>query len=147
MYEYNCIIERVVDGDTIDITVDLGFQVHLIKQRVRVHGINTPETRTKDLEEKRFGMLAKEAVERIFPEGSKAKLVSKKFTTGKFGRILGDFYLPNGQLLTEHLLETHLAAEYTDDASLRVMRMKHNFEILTEALDMDEILDKEEEDE
>ena len=56
---YNAILERVVDGDTIDVTLDLGFSVHLKKQRCRLAGIDTPESRTRDLAEKKLGLEAK----------------------------------------------------------------------------------------
>ena len=60
MYEYKCKIRKVVDGDTVDVDIDLGFGVWLRKQRVRLVGIDTPESRTKDLEEKNYGLAAKE---------------------------------------------------------------------------------------
>ena len=59
MYEYRCILRRVVDGDTIDVDIDLGFKVWLRKERVRLYGINTPESRTRNLAEKKLGLLAK----------------------------------------------------------------------------------------
>ena len=59
MYEYKCKIRKVVDGDTVDVDIDLGFGVWLRKQRVRLVGIDTPESRTKDLEEKKYGLAAK----------------------------------------------------------------------------------------
>ena len=59
MYEYKCKVTRVVDGDTVDIDIDLGFGVWLHKERVRIYGIDTPESRTRDKIEKRFGLLAK----------------------------------------------------------------------------------------
>ena len=59
-YVYNATIERVVDGDTIDVTLDLGFDVRLHKQRCRLAGIDTPESRTRDLAEKKLGLDAKE---------------------------------------------------------------------------------------
>ncbi len=62
MYEYRCKVIRVVDGDTVDIDIDLGFGVWLHKERVRIYGIDTPESRTRDKEEKKFGLMAKEFV-------------------------------------------------------------------------------------
>jgi micrococcal nuclease len=59
-YYYNCTLLKVIDGDTIDVDIDLGFGVTLSNQRLRLYGINTPETRTRDLEEKRRGLIAKE---------------------------------------------------------------------------------------
>ena len=92
MYEYNVKILRIVDGDTVDIDIDLGFGVWIHRERVRFHGIDTPESRTKDLEEKKFGLLSKEYVKSILPIGSMQKLICKTYDSkGKFGRILGDF--------------------------------------------------------
>ena len=62
VYEYNCKIVRVVDGDTVDVDIDLGFGIWMHKERVRLHGIDTPESRTRDLEEKKYGLLAKEQI-------------------------------------------------------------------------------------
>ena len=92
MYEYNVKILRIVDGDTVDIDIDLGFGVWIHKERVRLHGIDTPESRTRDLEEKKFGLLSKEYLKSLLPIGSMQKLVCKTYDSkGKFGRILGDF--------------------------------------------------------
>ena len=77
MFEYNFKLVRVVDGDTVDIDIDLGFGVWLRKQRIRIMGIDTPESRTSDPEEKVDGLLAKDQV--------------VKYEKGKFGRLLGDF--------------------------------------------------------
>jgi len=64
MYEYKAIVDRVVDGDTIDVTIDLGFKTWK-KVRVRMEGINTPESRTRDLEEKKLGLAAKARLQEI----------------------------------------------------------------------------------
>ena len=62
MYEYNCTIRRVVDGDTVDVDIDLGFGIWVHNERVRLYGIDTPESRTRDLEEKKAGLFAKKVV-------------------------------------------------------------------------------------
>jgi endonuclease YncB( thermonuclease family) len=59
MYEYKCKIVRVVDGDTVDIDIDLGFGIWVRNERVRIHGIDTPESRTRDKVEKKFGLASK----------------------------------------------------------------------------------------
>ena len=66
MFEYSCTIVKVVDGDTVDVDIDLGFGVWLKKQRIRLYGIDTPESRTRDLEEKKYGLVAKAFVEAIY---------------------------------------------------------------------------------
>jgi len=94
MYEYRATIRKVVDGDTVDVDIDLGFGVWLKDERVRMMGIDTPESRTRDKVEKKFGkaagarlksLLGKTAVlkTRVAKDGEDMK--------GKFGRILGDF--------------------------------------------------------
>ena len=93
MYEYSCRIVRVVDGDTVDIDIDLGFDVWLKKQRIRLYGVDTPESRTRDLEEKKYGLAAKKFVENHLPVGSKQTLRTRLDDRGKFGRILGEFVL------------------------------------------------------
>ena len=93
MYEYRCKVTRVVDGDTVDVDIDLGFGVWMHKQRIRLHGIDTPESRTRDLEEKKYGLLAKEHIKSFMPVGSMQTLVTVKDKAGKYGRILGKFLI------------------------------------------------------
>ena len=88
MYEYNFKLVKVVDGDTIDVDIDLGFGVWLQKQRIRMMGIDTPESRTRDLEEKKFGLLAKDKLQTLLANGKVIKTF--KDAKGKFGRILAD---------------------------------------------------------
>ena len=90
MHEYKCKILRVVDGDTVDVDIDLGFGIWMHKERVRLLGIDTPESRTRDIEEKKFGLLSKQFVKDHYPAGSTAILRTHKDKTGKFGRILGE---------------------------------------------------------
>ena len=91
MYEYRVKIVRVVDGDTVDVDIDLGFGVWLKKQRVRLYGIDTPESRTRDLVEKRFGNMAKDYLKSRLSSG--AILGTRLDKKGKFGRILGEFFV------------------------------------------------------
>ena len=93
MYEYRCRIDRVVDGDTVDVDIDLGFGVWMKKQRIRLYGVDTPESRTRDAEEKVFGNLAKNFVQVRLPVGSNQVLRTKLDGKGKFGRILGEFVI------------------------------------------------------
>lgn len=94
MYDYKCKIVKVVDGDTVDVDIDLGFGVWMRDERVRVMGIDTPESRTRDLVEKKFGLAAKERLKGLLGKTSVLRTqVSKsgEDMKGKFGRILGDF--------------------------------------------------------
>ena len=111
MYEYKCKVTRVVDGDTVDIDIDLGFGVWLHKERVRIYGIDTPESRTRDKIEKRFGLLAKEFVKQ-FVKGSSIILRTQKYDAkGKFGRILGDIIVDD-KSLSETMIQEHHAVAY-----------------------------------
>lgn len=118
MYTYNCIINKIVDGDTIDVDLDLGFDIILKNQRVRLHGVDTPETRTKDLVEKQFGLLATEYVNTLLTVGEKYVLVSKEYNaSGKFGRLLADFEVHDKSInytvsLTSLLIKNGYGAEY-----------------------------------
>ena len=111
MYEYNCKIDRVVDGDTVDVDIDLGFDVWMLKQRIRLYGVDTPESRTRDKVEKVFGNLAKEFVEKRLPAGSKQVLRTKLDGKGKFGRILGEFVIDE-TTINRLLIESNNAVEY-----------------------------------
>lgn len=117
MYDYNCTIVRIVDGDTVDIDIDLGFGIIMTAQRVRIAGIDTPESRTRDLVEKQFGLASKKRCEELLPMGSKQVLLSQldrsgDVAKGKFGRILGDFQLGD-KTFTEIMLEEGQAAPYS----------------------------------
>ena len=93
MHEYRCTIKRVVDGDTVDVDIDLGFGIWVHNERVRLHGIDTPESRTRDLEEKKAGIYAKQCVEAFLPVGTTQTLKTYKDKVGKYGRILGEFVI------------------------------------------------------
>jgi len=90
MYRYKVNVTRVVDGDTVDVDIDLGFGMVYKKQRVRMKGIDTPESRTRDLEEKYFGKLSKAFLKKSLEEADSIELLSHD--KGKFGRILGTLY-------------------------------------------------------
>ena len=95
MYEYNAEVLRVVDGDTIDVLIDVGFSTFK-KERVRLYGINTPETRTRDLEEKQKGLAAKDRLEELIKAcENKCVIKTQLDKKGKYGRILGVIHSPN----------------------------------------------------
>ncbi len=110
-FVYNATLERIVDGDTFDCSLDLGFDVKLHKQRVRLAGIDTPESRTRDKVEKTYGILAKNFVKSYLKPGSTQVLQTEKDGTGKFGRILGDFSV-KGARVSRVMIERHHAVEY-----------------------------------
>lgn len=114
MNEYNVKVLKVVDGDTVDVDIELGFGVWLTDERVRVIGIDTPESRTSDKVEKIFGLAAKARLKELLDE--EAILITKddkhgEDMKGKFGRVLGDFRV-GGKTVTEILIEEGHAVAY-----------------------------------
>ena len=131
MYEYRAIIDRVVDGDTIDVDIDLGFDVWLKKQRVRLYRVDTPEKRTRNPIEKRAGIYASKVVEEFCPVGSSITLQTHYDATGKYGRILGEFITPEGTNINSYLLENRLAVEYLGQSKDKVREQQEtNWEYL-----------------
>lgn len=131
---YNAIVKRVVDGDTIDVDIDLGFGTWIHNERVRLLGVDTPECRTRDELEKQFGLLAKHVVEGFCPEGSKVVLQTEMDDKGKFGRTLGIVWVDSGELnLNQFLIEERYAVAYEGQAKEEV-EAAHlaNFAYLTE---------------
>ena len=116
MYEYKANLIKVVDGDTVDVDIDLGFGVWLKNERVRIMGIDTPESRTSDKVEKLFGLAAKNRVKEMLEKNVVLKTFAAKDgedMKGKFGRILGDFFIESeGKLLTEVMIEEGHAVAY-----------------------------------
>ena len=115
MYEYKVNILKVVDGDTVDVDIDLGFGCWLRNERVRIVGIDCPESRTSDRIEKVFGEAAKQRLTSLL--SSEATLISQvskmgENMKGKFGRILGDFRTINDQVVTTTLMEEGHAVAY-----------------------------------
>ena len=116
MYEYKCKVLRVVDGDTVDVDIDLGFGVWMHRERVRMMGIDTPESRTRDKVEKAFGLASKDRLKELLPIGSMSVLKTEidrsgEDKKGKFGRILGDFIIEDKRA-TEILIEEGHAVAY-----------------------------------
>ena len=106
--EYDVTVIKVVDGDTVDVDIDLGFGVTLKDERVRIMGIDTPESRTSDRVEDLFGEAAKARLKELMKEGGKLITTEDKHgedMKGKFGRILGDFRVPDGRKVTEIMIE------------------------------------------
>jgi micrococcal nuclease len=114
MFEYNFKLLRVVDGDTVDVDIDLGFGIWMRKQRIRLMGVDTPESRTRDLEEKKFGLLAKEKLIQLMANSKVIKTF--KDEKGKFGRILGDFEVYEYDRwcsVVEVLIKEHYGVKYS----------------------------------
>jgi micrococcal nuclease len=105
MYIYNAKCLRVVDGDTIDAQIDLGFDTHKTI-RIRLVGINAPESRTRDLEEKERGLAAKARVKQLLKE-NKNEFILHSQGVGKYGRCLGEIYLGDSNLNDQLIQEGH----------------------------------------
>lgn len=123
-YKYNVKIKRVVDGDTVDVDIDLGFGVWLHKERVRIMGIDTPESRTRDKVEKLFGLASKEKLKELLPLSSMQVLVVEEYDAkGKFGRILGDFEIEDKKVTDILIQEGHAVAYF--GGSKEEIELKH----------------------
>ena len=115
MYEYRCNVVHIVDGDTVDVDIDLGFGVWMKKQRIRLYGIDTPESRTRDLEEKKYGLAAKKFLTGMLDDEAGITLKTHKDAEGKFGRILGELWRTTNyanQSINEYMIEKHHAVRY-----------------------------------
>ena len=115
MYEYRCEVVKIIDGDTVDVDIDLGFGVWLKKERIRMFGIDTPESRTRDLEEKKYGLLAKDFITRMLDDEGGIILKTQKDAEGKFGRILGELWRTTNyadKSINEYMIEKHHAVRY-----------------------------------
>jgi len=110
-YRYNAEIIRCVDGDTVDAWIDVGFDMR-IKQRLRLHGIDTPETRTRDPIEKKVGLMAKARVQELLEVGKTYPIWTVE--KGKFGRYLARIYLDEARnrCVNDMLVEENLALIY-----------------------------------
>ena len=110
MYDYQAELTRIVDGDTLDCIIDIGFSV-FVKKRVRLHGIDTWESRTRDLKEKAKGLAAKARLKELIKEnGNHFTLVS--YELGKYGRVLGEIILDDDRNVNDILIEEKHAYPY-----------------------------------
>jgi len=107
MYKYKAKLDRVVDGDTIDANIDLGFDVS-VKKRIRLAGINAPESRTRDLHEKKLGLAAKDRLIELLDDGD---FILESKELGKYGRVLGVLHKDN-DILNDILVDEGYAVKY-----------------------------------
>ena len=111
MYEYRVEIVKVIDGDTVDVNIDLGFGVWIHKERVRLYGIDTPESRTSDKEEKVYGLMAKDFLIEWISAGNVTLKTKTYDAKGKFGRILGELWVFDTNL-NQKMIDEHHAVAY-----------------------------------
>jgi len=125
--EYDVVLLKAVDGDTVDVDIDLGFGIWLRDERVRIMGIDTPESRTSDKVEKVFGLAAKTRLKELLENGAVLVTTEDKKgedMKGKFGRILGDFKIPDGRKVTDVLIEEGHCVAYFGGSKDEI-QMKH----------------------
>ncbi len=115
MYEYRCTVVKIIDGDTVDVDIDLGFGIWMHKERIRLLGIDTPESRTRDKEEKKYGLAAKKYLTEMLNDEGGIVLKTKKDAEGKFGRILGELWRTTDNAdksINQYLVDEHHAVQY-----------------------------------
>jgi len=139
MYEYKCKVLRVVDGDTVDVDIDLGFGIVLSDERVRIMGIDTPESRTRDKVEKLFGKASKHRLESLLGEVAILKTQINKDgedMKGKFGRVLGDFVTEDGRMATEVMIEEGHCVPYFGGSKeeVQAQHMKNRERLIAEGI-------------
>ena len=130
MYEYKCKVNKVIDGDTVDVDIDLGFGVVLTDERVRVMGIDTPESRTRDKVEKLFGLASKKRLKELLSKHCVLKTEINKNgedMKGKFGRVLGDFVAADGRMITDILIEEGYAVAYHGQSKKLICQIEQNY--------------------
>ena len=116
-YEYKAKVLKVLDGDTVEIDLDLGFNIILANQKVRLNGIDTPESRTTNTEEKTRGLLSKKKLTEKLPVGSWQTIQTMKADSNddKFGRILGVFLMEDGKSLNQWMVDNNYAVAYAGE--------------------------------
>ncbi len=115
MYHYPCKIIKIVDGDTVDVDIDLGFGVWMRNQRIRMYGIDAPESRTSNKTEKQYGIASKRFLEGMCDDKNGLVLRTHKDKKGKFGRILGELWRTTDyadQSINEYMIEKYHAVRY-----------------------------------
>lgn len=122
-YEYHAKVTNVVDGDTIVVDIDLGFDVVLSNQSVRLLGVDTPESRTSDKTEKVFGLASKDYTKSFVEKCNKYVIIRthKSDDSEKFGRLLGEIINPETkEVLNDSLVTNGYAVKYLGENKLNV---------------------------
>ena len=147
MYEYRCNIVKIIDGDTVDVDIDLGFGVWMKNERVRLYGIDTPESRTRDLEEKKYGLLAKSFLIRMLGDEGGIVLKTHKDAEGKFGRILGELWRTTDfadKSINDYIIEKHHAVAYHGQSKddVKTAHLENRKKLLSEGIVLQSDIDK-----
>ena len=123
MYQYKAKIISVIDGDTIEVDFDLGFGVWLRAQRIRLDGIDTPESRTSDKEEKVRGVLSKEKLKEVLSKDEYVYIETKLDPNEKFGRILAKLKTPSGIEVNDWMISNYYAVAYQGENKEKVKEL------------------------
>ena len=147
MYEYKCTVNKIVDGDTVDVDIDLGFGIVLTDERVRIMGIDTPESRTRNKIEKLFGLAAKKRLKELLSKHCVLKTEINKDgedMKGKFGRVLGDFVAADGRLVTDIMIEEGHAVAYHGQSKddVKSAHLENRKKLLAEGIILQSDIDK-----
>jgi micrococcal nuclease len=147
MYEYKCTVNKVIDGDTVDVDIDLGFGIVLTDERVRIMGIDTPESRTRNKIEKLFGLAAKRRLKELLSKQCILKTEINKDgedMKGKFGRVLGDFIAADGRLVTDIMIEEGHAVAYHGQSKddIQDAHLNNRKKLLAEGIILQSDIDK-----
>ena len=120
-YGYSCKLERVVDGDTCDALIDLGFNTWA-KRRIRFMGVDCWESRTRDLEEKKKGLAAKAYVKDLLENSDEGKFLLKSHGVGKYGRVLGELFVKGHETSVNELLKENGHAYEYDGGKKKIFK-------------------------
>ena len=147
MYEYKCTVNKVIDGDTVDVDIDLGFGIVLTDERVRIMGIDTPESRTRNKIEKLFGLAAKRRLKELLSKQCVLKTEINKDgddMKGKFGRVLVDFIAADGRLVTDIMIEEGHAVAYHGQSKddIQDAHLNNRKKLLAEGIILQSDIDK-----
>jgi len=138
MWTYRCKLKKVIDGDTVDVDIDLGFGIWQMNERVRIMGIDTPESRTRNKIEKKFGLAAKARLKSLLgPKPILQTTISKKGEDmkGKFGRVLGDFIINGKQVSQIMCREGHAVAYFGGSkADVQKQHMKNRKKLVEQGV-------------
>lgn len=121
MFQYDVNVKKIIDGDTVSVDIFAGFNIWILDEKIRIKGIDTPESRSSDKIEKLFGLASKKRLSELLENKVRLITDTKK---GKFGRVLGDFALSSGEMVSDILINECFAVKY-DGQSKDLLRELH----------------------
>jgi micrococcal nuclease len=115
-YTYNAVVRRVIDGDSIVVDIDLGFKIHISGQTIRLAGIDTPESRSKDPKEKAQGVLSTRRLKTLLPVGGSVLIRTDITDLEKYGRLLAEVLKTDGVSVNKVMIDEGYAVPYTGES-------------------------------